>query len=94
MLKERDRLVNKSKSRCQKNIFDFEVEVPLTVKYALNIDQENGNIVCHKSIGKEMKNSRVSFNLLNKYNHDPVGVNEITYHLLFYIEMDLIRKAR
>ena len=34
-----DRLVNKVKSRCQNNIFKFEVEVPLTVGYALNIDQ-------------------------------------------------------
>ena len=34
---KRDRILNKVKSRCQKNRFKFGVEVPLTFEYALDI---------------------------------------------------------
>ena len=37
VLKKRDGLVNRVKSRCRKNIFKFGVEAPLTVEYALRI---------------------------------------------------------
>ena len=41
-----------------------------------------------------MKNSRVTFNLLDRNNHAPVGYKEITCHLIFDVKMDLTRKAR
>ena len=41
-----------------------------------------------------MKNSRASFNFLDKNNHTPVGYKEITCHLIFDVEMDLTRKFR
>ena len=41
-----------------------------------------------------MKNSRVAFNFLDRYNHALVGYKEITCHLMFDIKMELTRKAR
>ena len=37
VLKKRDRLLHKDKSRCQKNRFKCGVEVPLRVEYYLSI---------------------------------------------------------
>ena len=41
-----------------------------------------------------MKNSRVSFNLLDKEYHVTLGYKETTSHLIFSFKMDLTRKAR
>ena len=41
-----------------------------------------------------MKNSRVAFNFLDRYNHALVGYKEITCHLIFDVKMDPTRKAR
>ena len=41
-----------------------------------------------------MKNSRVAFNFLDRYNHAPVGYKKIKYHQLFDVKMDLTRKSR
>ena len=56
-----------------KNRFKFGVEVPLTVEDALRIDQENGNTLWNDYIGKYMKSSRVTFNLLDRDDHATVG---------------------
>ena len=94
VLKKRDKLVKKSKSRCQNNRFKFGVEVKLIVEDTLRIDLKNGNTLWHESIGKDMKNSRVALNLLDRDNHAPFGYKEITWYQIFNIEMDLTRKAR
>ena len=94
VLNKCDRLVKKIKSRFQKNRFNFGVEVPQTVQDFLRIDCENGNTLCHDSIGKEMNNSRVDFNFLDRYYHAPVGYKYITCHLIFYVKMELNRKDR
>ena len=44
--------MEKFKSRFQKNRFKFWVEVTLTVKDALNIDQDNGNTLWYDYIGR------------------------------------------
>ena len=41
-----------------------------------------------------MKNSRVTLNFLDRYDHVPVGYKEITCHFIFDVKMDLTRKAR
>ena len=40
-----------------------------------------------------MKNSRVTLNFLDRYDHVPVGYKEITCHFIFDVKMDLTRKA-
>ena len=94
MLKKRDMLVNKVKSRCQKNIFKFGVEVPLRVEDALRTYWVNCNTLWNDSIGKEMNNSRVDFNSVDRDNHASVGNKEITCHVIFDVKMDLTRKSR
>ena len=80
--------MNKVKSRCRHNIFNFELEAPLTVEDSLIIDRKNGNTLCHDSIGKYMNNYKVAFNFLYKDNHATVGYKEIICHLIFDVKMD------
>ena len=55
----------------------FGVKVPLTVEEALDIDKEKGNTLWHDAIEKEMKNSRIFFQVLDKDASVPVGYTSI-----------------
>ena len=93
VLRKRDRII-KRVQRCHKLKMKFGVEVPETVPEALELDRKNGNTLWADAIKKEMKNSRVAFNLLGREERPPVGFKEITCHLIFDVKMDLTRKAR
>ena len=43
---------------CKKNIFKFGLEDPLTVEYALSIDQESGSTLWNEYIVRDMKKYR------------------------------------
>ena len=49
------------------------VKVPLTVEEAIALDKKNVNTLWHDAIKKEMKNSRISFEVLDKDASIPVG---------------------
>ena len=70
------------------------VKAYVTVEYSLKIYQENENTFKHDSIGKEIKNSRVTFNLLDKDDHSPVGYKKISCHLIFDAKINLTKKPR
>ena len=93
LLKKRDRLVNKVKSRCRKNRFKLGVEFPLKYEGTLRIDQENGNTLWNDYVRKDMKNSSVDSHLLDRENHSPVGYKYIKFQLIFGVKMDPTRKG-
>ena len=93
VLKKRDRIIKRVR-RCRKLKMKFGIEVPTTVEEALELDRNNGNNLWADAIKKEMKNSRVAFQLLGRDERPPVGFKEITCHLVFDVKMDLTRKAR
>ena len=72
----------------------FGVKVPLTVEEALSIDKQNGNILWQDGIEKEMKNSHIAFEVLDKNAYVTVSYTEITCRLIFGIKMDITQKAR
>jgi len=72
----------------------FGIEVPTTVKHALEIDRKNGNRFWELAIAKEMKNVDVAFEFKDG---DPilVGFTKIPCHMIFDVKaVDLSRKAR
>ena len=73
---------------------NFGVKVPLKVEEALVLDKQNGNTLWHDAIEKEMKNSRVALEVLDKDASVPVCSTEIMCHLIFDVKMDLTRGAR
>ena len=75
--------MNKVKSRIKKGRkTKFGIEVPDTVEDALRLDRENGNNFWREAIEKEMKNSRIAFEILSLDDSLPVGSKKINCHNL------------
>ena len=97
-LRQRDRNVLKMKSR--KYILrthKFGIEIPKSIKRALQIDKETKTDFWRKAIEKEMKNNATAFEIkdyLDNGGKIPPGYQLITCHMIFDIKMDFTRKAR
>ena len=93
VLRRRDRIVGKVKSRYWVRTHKFGIELPKSVKEALAIDERNSNDFWRKAIEKEMKNVSVAF----EFRDDdivPKFYKKIDCHMIFDVKMDLTRKAR
>ncbi len=97
ILKKRDRiisLVKKRSPRFLKRTHKFGIEVPKTVREALDLDKKNGNTLWADAIAKEMKDVRVAFKLLPDGQSAPIGFQKIPCHMIFDVKMeDFCRKA-
>ena len=94
VLKKRDRMIKKVKSKYWLKTHKFGIELPKTVEEALEIDRRTGTDYWRKAIEKEMKNVRVAFKILDGDGDIPIGHLEIKCHMVFDVKMDLTRKAR
>jgi hypothetical protein len=98
VLKKRDRiilLVKKRNPGFLKRTHKFGIEVPKTVKDALEIDRRNGNTFWADAIAKEMKDVHVAFKILLNRQSAPIGYQKIPCHMIFDIKSeDFCRKAR
>jgi hypothetical protein len=94
VLKKRDRIIQKVKSRLRKQTHKFGIEVPSSVQAALDIDERTGTDMWRKAIEKEIRNVQVAFDVRDD-GKVPIGFKEISCHLIFDIKSDtLARKAR
>ena len=83
ILKKKDRiilLVKKQSPRFLKRTHKFGIEVPKTVKEALELDKKNGNTLWADAIAKEMKDVRVAFKILPDGQSAPIGYQKIPCH--------------
>ena len=93
VLRKRDRIIKKVKSRYWKRTHKYGIELPHSVKEALEIDRKTGTTFWADAIAKEMKNVMVAF----EFPEDgivPPGFKEIQCHMVFDIKSSLQRKAR
>jgi hypothetical protein len=93
VLKKRDRILKKVKSRYWKRTHKYGIRLPKSVDDALRIDKETATTFWKDAIEKEMKNVGVAF----EFRIDdvmPVGYKHIDCHMIFDVKIDLIRKAR
>jgi hypothetical protein len=73
----------------------FGIELPKTIKEALELDKKNGNTFWADAIAKEMKHVRVAFKILLAGQSVPIGYQKIPCHMIFDIKMeDFWCKAR
>ena len=94
-LQKRDHIVSAVKQRYAKCSHKFGIEVPRTVKQALEIDQENSNSLWREAITKEMAAIRIAFKLLDDRQNPPLGHSYMDCHMIFDIKLDgFRRKAR
>jgi len=98
VLKKRDQiisLVRKQTTYYLKRNHKFGIEVPKTVKEALELDRKNGNTLWADAIAKEMKEVCIAFNILPDGHVAPNGYQNIPCHMVFDNKMeDFRRKAR
>ena len=72
-LKKRDRIIAVVNQRYLKRTHKFGIEVPKTIKRALEIDKENGNTLWRDAIAKEMQAVRIAFKMLEDGASAPPG---------------------
>ena len=73
----------------------FGIEVPKTVKRALEIDRETGTTFWRDALHKEMGGIKPVFKILEQGEHAPVGYKQIPCHIIFDVKSDFTpRKAR
>ena len=78
----------------RKGQMKFGIQISGTFDQALRLDKEGGKNLWQTVIEKEWKNSRMKFKLLERGEPPPVGVKEITCHLIFDLKLDMTQKAR
>ena len=94
VLKKRDRIIKKVKTRYFRRTHKFGIELPKTVAEAFAIDKKTGTDLWRKAIEKEMRNVQVAFDI-KEDGVVPVGFKEISCHLIFDVKSDTLqRKAR
>eukprot|EP00984_Skeletonema_dohrnii_P018105 scaffold8364_cov75-Skeletonema_dohrnii-CCMP3373.AAC.1 len=103
VMRKRNRIINKAKSKYWRTNTKFGIQVPKTVKEALDLDKQNGNTFWEDAIKKEMKNVRVSYRVHEDQTPEEVrhgkakkliGFTEISCRIIFDVKMNFDRKAR
>ena len=93
-LKKRDRILKAVKKRYFRIQQKYGIEMPKTVKRALEIDKETNTTFWTDAIRKEMKTISGAFEILDDDTPEPVGFKYIDFHMVFDIKSDFTRKAR
>lgn len=94
VLRRRNRIIAAQKTRYARTNQKFGIELPHTVKRALEIDRETGTTFWIDAIKKEMGTTHPAFKFLAAGSPLPVGYQKIPIHMVFDIKMDFTRKAR
>jgi hypothetical protein len=94
VLRRRDRIIKKVRTRYLKRTHKYGIEVPKSVEQALAIDVRTGTDFWRKAIEKEMRNVQPAFDIREE-REPPIGYKEIKCHMIFDIKSDTLdRKAR
>ena len=97
VLKKRNRIIAKTKSKYWLRTHKFGIRIPKSVEEAIRLDKQNGNTLWWDAIMKEMKNVRIAFEEHEGTEKDiPPGFQHIDCHLIFDVKMgeNFRRKAR
>jgi hypothetical protein len=97
VIKKRDRILSKVKTKYWQRTHKFGIRIPKSVEEALAIDKQNGDNLWWEAICKEMKNVRPACEKWEKSETElPPGFQKIKCHFIFDIKMseNFRRKAR
>ena len=97
VMKKRNHIISKVKSKYWIRSHKFGIEIPKTVKHALELDSRNSNTLWWDAIMQEMNNVRIAFEKFNGEKKDlPVGFQQIQCHMIFDVKLgeNFRRKAR
>ena len=96
MLKRKDQMIAKIKSRVKKKTHKYGIQVPSSVREALLLDDADphNNNFWKQAIKLEMTQNRVAFNILDDGKQVEPGRTYLECYMVFDIKMDFTRKAR
>jgi len=106
VIRRKNWILGKIKSKYWRTSHKFSIEIPKSVKHALQIDWQTGTDHWRRAIEKEMKNVPVAFQKCDaggpkmareeSINGSLIGYQEIKCHMVFDVKMhgDLTQKAR
>ena len=97
VLRKRNRIIAKTKSKYWLRTHKFGIEIPKSVIQARQIDAKCGNTLWWDAICKEMKNVRPAFEVFEGGKEAlPTGHQEIKCHMIFDVKIgeNFRRKAR
>ncbi|KAI2506427.1 Reverse transcriptase (RNA-dependent DNA polymerase) [Fragilaria crotonensis] len=95
VLKKRERLLKKVKTKYWSVTHKYGLELPKSVAQALAIDKRTGTDFWEKAIEKEIRNVFPAFEFLKTDDAQvPPGFQFVETYFVFDIKMDLTRKAR
>ena len=88
MLKKRERILSKIKSKYWQRTHKYGIRIPKTVREALEIEKANGNHLWWEALMKEMKNVRPAFEVFEGTISDlPVGYQQIKCHVIWDVKL-------
>ncbi len=91
VLKKRDHiisLVREWNPHYLKRTHKLGIELPKTIKEALEVDKKNGNTFCADTIAKKMKDICIAFKILLDGKSVPIGYQKVPCHMVFDIKME------
>jgi hypothetical protein len=103
VIRRRNRIISKVKSRYWKTTHKFGIRLPKTVEEALEIDRITNTDFWKSAINKEMAKVKIAWATHDGHNPQQIregkvaefiGFQEIGCHIVFDIKMDFTRKAR
>ena len=78
---KKDRILSKVKTKYKKQTHKYGIQLPKSVKEALEIDRSTQTTFWQKALEKEMKNVRVPFQFTED-GEIPIGHQEIRCHMI------------
>ena len=88
MLKKRNQIISKVKSKYWHRTNKFGIGISKSVEEAKRFDQENGDTLWWEAICNEMRNVRPAFEVWGKdVEHIPPGYQQIKCHMIFDVKM-------
>ena len=94
ILKHRDRVIAKVKSRSKKKTHKYGIQIPRNVREAYELDTANKNTYWADAISAEMTENRVAFDILEQDQKVEPGRKYLECYMIFEVKMDFRRKAR
>jgi hypothetical protein len=93
-IEKRDKVIKVLKRQYFRHFQKYGIELPKTVKRALEIDEQTNTTFWRDAIKKEVSAVGKAFEILEEGAPNPVGHTLIDNHMVFDVKPDFTRKAR
>jgi Reverse transcriptase (RNA-dependent DNA polymerase) len=92
VLKKRERIIKKVKSRHLRRTHKFGIEIPAMVEQAFEIDRQTRTTLWRDAIEKEFTNVKPAFEIRDDLTVGPPGFKEIQCHLIFDEKAETLKR--